>query len=327
MVTVNLRFHAEYVERILYEFHAKDAKGRRGASLSDKIKSMTNPQNLTDEQIKEKIAQYNWYHEIQLTDTIRTPGYQPIVNDLNQWLQQRVLENIDFKDKRVLDIGCREGLYSFLAERQGAKEVIGIDNDPSNAAQEFLIPFFESNIQMNALNLYDLTPDMFGKFDVILLFGVLYHLKFPFWGLKRVTDCLKDDGILMINTGVLNEPNLKDIELVYCPGDVSGPFGYGCPTYFNQKGLVTTLQTFQLYLLKTIPFTQDLIGLQSFIFQKNEAIPNVNLQGQELNDYYYGFHNMHTQFTKEDVDKIYQQGSKDIVQHWSKLTNWKYKLK
>lgn len=281
---------------------------------------------LSEHELQEKIKQYNWYHEIQLTETLKTPGPIPIVNRLNQWLQQRVLENVPFTGKRVLDIGCREGLYSFLAEKQGASEVIGIDNDLSDAALEFLIPYFNSQIQMKALNLYDLTPETFGKFDIIILFGVLYHLKFPFWGLKRVTDCLNNGGMLLISTAILNEPKLNDIELVYCPGDASGPFGYGCPTYFNPKGLITTLQTFQLFPTHHFPFTTDLVALQTFFFQKNAAMPQVNVQGQALNDYYYGSHHMHTEFTPADLEAIYREGGQDIIKHWEKLQQWRRQL-
>jgi tRNA (mo5U34)-methyltransferase len=42
------------------------------------------------------------------------------------------------RGKRVIDIGCRDGMFSFEAERMGAAEVTGIDNDLSTAAVEFL---------------------------------------------------------------------------------------------------------------------------------------------------------------------------------------------
>lgn len=91
------------------------------------------------------------------------------------------INDVDFSHKKVLDIGCRDGLFSFEAERRGAKEIIGIDNDISLGAKEFLIPYFNSKMQMHELNVYDLSPEIFGKFDVILCFGVLYHLRYPFW--------------------------------------------------------------------------------------------------------------------------------------------------
>ena len=47
----------------------------------------------------------------------RTHGADPsVVNALKA----------DLNGKRVLDVGCRDGLYSFMAERRGAAEVIAV---------------------------------------------------------------------------------------------------------------------------------------------------------------------------------------------------------
>jgi hypothetical protein len=37
----------------------------------------------------------------------------------------RAMDLVDFKDKKVLDVACRDGLFSFEAERRGARQVIG----------------------------------------------------------------------------------------------------------------------------------------------------------------------------------------------------------
>jgi len=97
-----------------------------------------------------------------------------------------------------LDIGCRDGLFSFKAESMVAGEVIGIDNDLSEPATQFLIPFFNSKIQMKQLNLYEILPDTFGLFDVVIFPGVLYHLRYPFWGLKVIRDITNIGAHLLI---------------------------------------------------------------------------------------------------------------------------------
>jgi 2-polyprenyl-3-methyl-5-hydroxy-6-metoxy-1,4-benzoquinol methylase len=85
--------------------------------------------------------------------------------------------------------------------------VIGIDSDLSKGATEFLIPHFRSHVQMHELTLFDLRPQTFGRFDVIVLAGVLYHLRYPFWGLKILRDLLSPDGILIIETAILMDDN------------------------------------------------------------------------------------------------------------------------
>src|SRR5262245_11636792 len=123
-------------------------------------------------EIHEAMAKYKFYHIIKLTDEISTPGEPDYVPAQN--LCMKHLRSLDLRDKRVLDIGCRDGLFSFAAESMGAAEVIAIDNNLSRAAVEFLIPFFDSKVKMYQMNLYDLQPSSFGSFDVVIFPGVLY---------------------------------------------------------------------------------------------------------------------------------------------------------
>jgi SAM-dependent methyltransferase len=115
---------------------------------------------MTDAEIREAIAPYKFYHVIPLTETLSTPG-DP-AHTPAQDLFMKHLKTLDLKGKRVLDIGCRDGLFSFAAESMGAAEVIGIDNDLSKGATEFLIPFFKSKVRMLQQNLYDLKAQGIG---------------------------------------------------------------------------------------------------------------------------------------------------------------------
>ena len=121
----------------------------------------------------------------------------------------------------------------------GASEVIAIDNDISKPAVEFLIPFLNSKVQMHEMNLFDLNEKSFGKFDVIIFPGTLYHLRYPFQALKIITNILKEDGILLIETAILQES--FDRAILYCPINEDGPFGSTSCTFFNPKGLIDTL--------------------------------------------------------------------------------------
>jgi SAM-dependent methyltransferase len=198
-----------------------------------------------ENEIRAALAKYKFYHVIKLTDSISTPGWTDpgtldIVNMVLKALRSRPLQGL-----RVLDVGCRDGLFSFEAEQLGAREVIGIDNDLSPGAVEFLIPFFQSKIQMESLNLYDLTPHKHGLFDVVCFAGVLYHLRYPFWGLRCIREVLKPGGHLIIHTAIYVDDNRHAI--LFCP------IGDECPgddpthcTNFNLKGLVDTLYSLGL---------------------------------------------------------------------------------
>ncbi len=141
---------------------------------------------LTKEQLRKSVKQYRWYHTIEVAEGIFTDSSAPHFNKM--WdFNLRCLRTIDFQGKRVLDVGCRDGLFSFFAERQGAREVIGIVNDLSKGAVEVPNPAFSLEelkcIEIN--NTTSLTPTTFGKFDIMLFLGVLYHLRYPFLGLAE----------------------------------------------------------------------------------------------------------------------------------------------
>jgi SAM-dependent methyltransferase len=197
---------------------------------------------MTNAEIRERMRKYSFYHTIQLTDELRTEGW-PAVRPITD-LSLRRLRSLDLKGRRVLDVGCRDGLFCFEAERLGASEVIGIDNDLSAAALEFLIPCLRSRVRMHELNLFDLRPETFGKFDVVLCLGVLYHLRYPFWALKLLRDVLNDGGLLMLETAVLVDDNRH--AMLFCPVGDDSPYEPTSCTFFNLKGLTDTLASLGL---------------------------------------------------------------------------------
>jgi len=201
---------------------------------------------MTDAEIREAIAAYKFYHIIPLTKTLSTPGNPKYTAP--QQLFMKHLKAIDLKGKRVLDVGCRDGLFSFAAESMGAAQVVGIDNDLSKPATEFLIPFFKSKVQMLQQNLYDLKARELGLFDVILFAGVLYHLRYPFWGLKVLRDVMKPGGELLIETAIWRgDPNNA---MLFCPIENDSPYEPTSCTFFNEKGLVDTLNSLNFDTLK-----------------------------------------------------------------------------
>ncbi len=214
---------------------------------------------MDESEIRGKLETYNFYHVIKLTEHIQTPGWAPSVPIVE--LVLRGLRSLDFKNKRVLDIGCRDGILSFEAEKLGAREVIGIDNDLSRTALEFLIPYFKSKVKMYELNIFDLTPQIFGMFDVVIFSGVLYHLRYPFWALKLIKDVLHETGQLIIETALLFDDNKH--AMLFCPIGSDSPYEPTSCTFFNLKGLTGTLYSLGLTVqrveyLKTPPRSRTL---------------------------------------------------------------------
>lgn len=215
---------------------------------------------MDENQLQEELKKYNFFHIIKLTDTLSTKGDTDAVPI--QEVPLRALRSIDLKNKRVLDIGCRDGLFCFEAEKLGASEVIGIDNDLSLGAVNVLIPHLKSKIKMYELNVIDLTPDTFGMFDVVIFPGVLYHLRYPFWTLKRIKDVCREGGQVIIETAVFVDDNKR--AMLFCPLTEDSPYGPTNCTFFNMKGLIDTLSSMEL-----VTQTTELLYAKQWLNTKN----------------------------------------------------------
>jgi SAM-dependent methyltransferase len=197
---------------------------------------------MTEAELKARLKEYHFYHTIPLGGGLSTPGWPKILRLTDMLV--RNLRTLDLAGKRVLDVGCRDGLLSFEAERLGAAEVVGIDNDLSRGAVELLIPYLRSRVRMHLMNLLDLRPESFGTFDVVVCAGVLYHLRYPFWGLKLLKDVLRPGGTLLLETAVYVDDNRKAI--LFCPTGEDSPLEETSCTFFNLKGLADTLHSLGL---------------------------------------------------------------------------------
>jgi tRNA (mo5U34)-methyltransferase len=133
------------------------------------------PSSVTDADARALIAAYpRWYHRIEVRPGIITPG----VNDSPLTLQMLQLP-VDCTGMRVLDIGARDGFFSFELERRGA-DVLAVDYMPA-ARTGFPIAaeLLGSRVVFRQANIYHLTPDEIGTFDLVLFLGLLYHLPDP----------------------------------------------------------------------------------------------------------------------------------------------------
>jgi len=151
-------------------------------------------------------AHPHWYHQIEVAPGVVTPGILD---------SQMVLEALQLPESlegmRVLDIGARDGFFSFECERRGAAEVVAIDYlTPEETGFPIVRELVGSQVEMRQANVYDLTPEEFGCFDLILFLGVLYHLRDPMLALDRIAEIATGSVIVethAIDDAVLVGPN------------------------------------------------------------------------------------------------------------------------
>jgi tRNA (mo5U34)-methyltransferase len=153
--------------------------------------------------IKNQIDSIKWFHTFD-TETFgfSTKGKKlPNKDEIQKW---GFFPNM-FKNKTVLDIGAWDGYNSFYAEKAGARRVLAIDNPcwsgnswGTKEGFDLAHKLIQSRVESLDINLYNITPEKIGTFEVVLMLGVLYHLTDPFDGLKKAASVTKD--LLIIET-------------------------------------------------------------------------------------------------------------------------------
>ncbi len=108
------------------------------------------------------------------------------------------------KNKAVLDIGCGSGYHMWRMREAGASFVLGIEPFLLNVIQfetikkfapeepVFLLPFGIENL-----------PKKLEAFDTVFSMGILYHRRSPIDHLKELSDLLKKEGELVLETLII----------------------------------------------------------------------------------------------------------------------------
>jgi tRNA (mo5U34)-methyltransferase len=155
--------------------------------------------------LREQVNALSWVHTIDLGHGLVTPGEWPLSP-----LILKALAGIDFRGKKVLDIGCWDGLWSFEAEKRGAREVYATDfvaHRPFRELPTFTLAkrVLDSNVRYYPdLSVYDVGRLGITDFDVVLFCGVYYHLKDPLLALSRLRQVMKPGAVLVVEGEVLD---------------------------------------------------------------------------------------------------------------------------
>lgn len=155
--------------------------------------------------LAERVAALRWYHRMPLPGGIVTPG----VSDAHRVVSRlRLPDSLD--GQTVLDIGAWDGYYSFHCAQLGAKRVLATDSfswsgDSWGSPDGFLLARealgLDDVVDDQFVDVMDLSPETVdGSFDVVLLLGVLYHLRDPITALERVASVC--DDLLVVETEI-----------------------------------------------------------------------------------------------------------------------------
>ncbi len=134
-----------------------------------------------------------WFYEFKLPSgevlPSRTP---PDVAEIHPTRLAMLMTALDpvtragWKDLSAIDIACHQGFFTTHLARMGCREVLAVDarqehiDDCSMIAQAYGL----ANVRTLRSDLFDLTTEAVGRFDITVLFGLLYHVENPVGALR-----------------------------------------------------------------------------------------------------------------------------------------------
>jgi tRNA (mo5U34)-methyltransferase len=142
-----------------------------------------------------------WHQRFELAEGVYAPG----AHDLD-YLFEAAEVPLDLTRKSVLDIGTANGGAAFVCERRGAAPVVAIDIYPPDwFGFDAIRAFLGSSVEYVTGNVYALGSLLSREFDLILFWGVLYHLRHPLLALDAVRAAVADGGEISIETAVSDD--------------------------------------------------------------------------------------------------------------------------
>jgi tRNA (mo5U34)-methyltransferase len=141
-------------------------------------------------------ASFPWHQRWEVAAGVFTPG----ANDIGWLLHHAGLPN-DLSGLSILDIGTTNGAGAFIAESRGAARVVAVDIFPADYygfAQ--IAELLGSRVTYVRASVYGLASVLQERFDIVLFFGVLYHLRHPLLALDELRELTR--GTVLLETAV-----------------------------------------------------------------------------------------------------------------------------
>jgi SAM-dependent methyltransferase len=174
------------------------------------------------------IKQEKWFYEFLLPDGTVTDSYLPEeARAIHHTRERALIDYLESKAKAphsALDVGCHEGYFSMVLARY-CTTVVGIDKNAKSLDKGRRIL---SLLDQDRISLVDATLEQWPDdqaADLVLCFGLLYHVEDPINVLRRLVSLTRES--LVLETQVLPFEANGEVEDGSCQWkrEIQGIFG------------------------------------------------------------------------------------------------------
>jgi SAM-dependent methyltransferase len=142
-----------------------------------------------------------------------------LISDPNWKPEEYICQEIDkpkewFEGKRILDVGCGSGRWSIGFQKLGC-ELVSIDQSISAVEKVKLF-----GIDARHYDIFDITKENLGEFDLVWSWGVLHHTGKTKLAFEKISDLVKDQGILHV---MIYNKKPKRVKIIR---KLMSPFGF-----------------------------------------------------------------------------------------------------
>jgi SAM-dependent methyltransferase len=163
------------------------------------------------QELERELARFpQWHYAIELAPGLLTPIRERVwINRHEQRLTYFWRPFVEahpeaMRHARVLDLGCNAGFWTLQSLQAGAREVVAIDARKLHIDQFDLVMrargVDRQRYQLRQANIFELDFASLGRFDTVLLLGLLYHVAKPMELFERIA--MLDAQYLIIDTKV-----------------------------------------------------------------------------------------------------------------------------
>lgn len=162
----------------------------------------------------EQVRAREWFYDFELPDGTHTTTYHGGSLDAIHQTRWGMLEHClgrefgnGLNEVAAIDLAAHQGWFAARLAQAGVASVLGVDARASHVedAQLMARALGLRRLEFRQSDIFDLDPDAMGRYDLVLVLGLLYHLENPVGALRLARSLCR--RLCVIETQVV--PNMS----------------------------------------------------------------------------------------------------------------------